>query len=238
MIGAEAQVLRFNPRGPAAERGFTLIELMLAVSVTAMVVSLVWSSFSLTARNKQRGEEQAGRYHQVRLALHRMAREISMAYLSRNDQPGTTNPRTMFVGLKSGHGHDLLFSAFAHMRLSEDAKESDQSLIRYYLVPDREQRGSYKLMRRETRRLGVEKPGEQGPAYVLLEDIEELSVEYFDGVADEWRESWSTTAADGQPDRLPTKVRIVMTVRDMGGGELTVRTATRTHLTDPLVFSK
>lgn len=219
------------------EAGFTLVEIMLAVAILTSMITLVWASFSLTAKSKQKAEAISVRYHQLRLAMHRMAREISMAFLSKNEITGTLRPRTMFVGKRNSQVDELTFSSFAHMRLRADAKESDQTLITYFAAPDPGDRSKTNLMRRATRRLGVEKPGEEGPAYVMMEDIVALHFEFFDATANEWRERWNTTSADGQPDRMPAKIRILLTMRDEKGEEVTFRTATRTHLMDPLWFT-
>ena len=65
-------------------RGFTLIEVMVAVSILAIVTTLTWASFKQTFNTKSAIEAQAGRYRTVRLALERMARELSMVYVSQN----------------------------------------------------------------------------------------------------------------------------------------------------------
>jgi general secretion pathway protein J len=213
------------------------MEVLVSIAIIAGMMTLLWGSFSLTVDAKRRVETIEERYHQIRLAMTRMTREISMAYLSKNDVAGAINPRTQFVGQRNSSTDELLFSALAHVRLAENAKECDQSLVRYYAAPDPDDRSVTNLMRRETRRLGVERPGEDGPAYIMLEDIEELHFEYFDEQQNEWRETWSTISADGQPDRLPTKVRIALTMRDEAGREVTYRTATRVYMRDPLWFS-
>jgi general secretion pathway protein J len=228
---------RRSSYGSRTSAGFTLIEVMLSVSILTMMVALVWASFSLAAKSKDRAEEISARYHQIRLAMYRMAREISMAYLSKNQIQGTTNPRTMFVGERNSSVDELLFSSLSHMRLGDDAKECDQSLIRYYAEPDRDDRSQLNLMRRETRRLGVEKPGEEGPAYVMLENIKELHFRYFDPVKNEWSDRWNTRSLDGHPDRLPAKIEIQLTLADESGKERTFTTATRTHLVDPMWFT-
>jgi general secretion pathway protein J len=221
----------------ARQAGFTLMEVMVSLAILAGMMMMVWGSFSLTVKSKRRIERIEQRYHQIRLAMNRMAREISMAYLSKNDLQGTMNPRTRFTGLRNSSVDDLIFSSLSHMPLQADAKECDQTLIHYYSEADPDDMSVTNLMRRATRRLGVEKPGEEGPAYIMLEDIEELHFEYFDDVNNEWKETWNTTSADGQPDRLPTKMRIELTLRDEGDRETTFTTATRIHLQDALWFS-
>jgi general secretion pathway protein J len=224
-------------RSCARGAGFTLIEVMVALAILAGMMTLVWGSFSITVNSKRRVEEIEARYHQLRLAMNRMTREISMAYLSKNDLPATMKPRTMFLSERNSTVDNLMFSSLAHVRLRENAKECDQTLIRYYAAPDPDNRGVTNLMRRASRRLGVETPGEDGPAYIMLEDIEALHFEFFDEPNNEWRETWSTASVDGQSDRLPTKIRISVTMRDEADREVTFVTATRIYMQDPLWFS-
>lgn len=222
-------------RGPAA--GFTLIEVLVSTAITATMVTLLWGSFSIGARGKQRGEEIGERYYQLRTALGRMAREITMAYLSKNDKIAPTVPRTFFSSVRNSRIDELMFSYLGHTPLRESAKECDQAIVRYYAEPDPDDRSVTNLMRRETRRLGSERPEEEGPAYVMLEDIEELHYEFYDDQIKEWRETWNTRTADGQPDRLPAKVRIAVTLRDERGKLVTFRTATRVYLRESIWFS-
>jgi general secretion pathway protein J len=219
------------------QSGFTMLELLVSLAIVAGMMTLLWGSFSLTVHSKRRVEAIEERYHQIRLAMNRMAREISMAYLSKNDQPAALKPRTQFVAQRNSSVDELLFSGLAHVSLKENAKECDQSLIKYYGAPDPDDRSVTNLMRRETRRLGVEHPGEDGAAYIMLEDIEELHFEFYDDQNKEWKDTWNTTSADGQPDRLPPKVRIELTVRGETGKEITFKTETRIFLLDSLLFS-
>jgi hypothetical protein len=71
----------------------------------------------------------------------------------------------------------------------------------------------------------------------MLEDIEELHYEFYDDQIKEWRETWNTRTADGQPDRLPAKVRMAVTLRDERGKPVTFRSATRVYLREAIWFS-
>ena len=217
--------------------GFTLMEVLISLSILAGMASIVWGSFSMTAATKRKVEDIEDRYHQIRLAMNRMSREISMAYLSKNDQPYAQVPRTMFTHSRNSSVDELMFSNFAHTRLREEAKECDQGVIRYYSAPDPEDSSQTNLMRRENKRLGSLKPDEEGPAYVMLEDVEELHFEFFDDQMNEWKDTWNTRSLDGQPDRLPVKVKIELTVTNSQGKEITFITATRIFVRNPLWFS-
>jgi general secretion pathway protein J len=230
-------MLKPAARSLKPEAGFTLMEIMVSIAILSGMTILLWGSFSLSSRSKRRIEEIEDRYHQIRIAMGRLTREISLAFLSKHDIPGTNKPRTMFVSSRSHGVDELTFSNLAHVVLKANAKESDQCLIRYFGAPDPEDRKRIHLMRYESRRLGGERVMEQGSTFVLLEDVEELHFEFFDDQLNEWKERWNTTSADGQPDRLPAKVRLTLTLRDEYGRRITFVSAARIFLRDPMWFT-
>ena len=79
--------------------GFTLIEVMLALALMALVTSILWGTIAQTAKVKKRIEAAEDRTHTVRVALMRMSREIEMAYQSNFEALGTQERRTMFSGV-------------------------------------------------------------------------------------------------------------------------------------------
>ncbi len=216
-------------------RGFTLIEVMVAIVILAMVSTVVWSSFRDTTATKKNVEAQALRYRTVRLALDRMAREIAMAFLSQNEDTTQPERRTRFVGKKRNGLDELTFSYFGHQRLYEDASEGDTAVVSYTNEPDRDRRGIVNLMRRESRRLGYLKPEDLPGQYdILCDDVVKLKLDYWDARDKQWREEWNTTSADGQIDRLPSKVKLTLTVRDERGKEIPFQTQTRVLMQEPL----
>jgi general secretion pathway protein J len=64
------------------KRGFTLLEIILAVSVLALVGTMIYGGFSQTALNKARIEEDVDHSRIIHMALERMARELTMAFVS------------------------------------------------------------------------------------------------------------------------------------------------------------
>jgi general secretion pathway protein J len=216
-------------------RGFTLIEIMVAVSIVAIVTTLTWGAFKNTFNTKSQIEAQATRYRTVRLALERMAREISMAYVSQNEDTSQAERRTRFYGKRHSDIDELMFSYFGHQRLYQDANECDTALVYYYSARDKEDSRKTNLMRRETRRLSNYKIDEQaGEADVVCDDVVKLQLSYWDARDKIWREEWITTSADGQPDRLPSKVKITLTVRDERGKEVPFQTEARLAMSVPL----
>jgi general secretion pathway protein J len=215
--------------------GFTLIEVMVAVAILAMVMTLTWSSFTDTIHTKNTIEAQAGRYRTVRIALERLSRDVSMAFLSQNEDTSQPERRTLFVGKRKTDVDELRFSYFGHQRLYQDANECDTSQLSYYGVHDRDDGRKVNLIRRETRRLANLRPEDApGEGDILCDDVVRLQLDYWDARDKQWREEWSTTSADGQPDRLPSKIKITLTVHDERGKEVPFQTVARIALSEPL----
>jgi general secretion pathway protein J len=216
-------------------RGFTLVEVLVAMAILAMVTTLTWSSFRQSFATKSQIEAQAGRYRTVRLALDRIAREISMAYVSQDEDMSQPERRTRFVGKRHTDIDELLFSYFGHQRLYQDANECDTALIAYYSARDRGDSRKINLMRRETRRLSYYKIDDQaGQSDVVCDDVVRLKLDYWDTRDKTWRDEWTTTQADGQSNRLPGKVRITLTVHDERGVEVPFQTMVRIAMSEPL----
>lgn len=206
--------------------GLTLIEVMISMAVMSMIVVSVWSSFRGTLDGMKLTEDVQLRYSIVRNGLVRMQSELEMSYLSFNRPLDDVRHYTLFDVADSGKRDDLTFSSFAHLRVRKDANESDQTVLQYFIEKDPEDSTRTHLYRRETRRLTGDRADqfdEYFPAYVLIEDVEEFNVECWDERQREWLDEWRTTKNDMQPDRLPTRVRIAIKVRD--GDELVQFTA-------------
>ncbi len=63
-------------------RGFTLIEVMLALAIVASITVIVWGSISTSFTTSERMTRSFDQFQQIRLAVDRMSREFSMSYIS------------------------------------------------------------------------------------------------------------------------------------------------------------
>ena len=215
--------------------GFTLLEVMIAVSILAMVSVMSWGALSQAFKAKQSIESNAVRYHSVRLTLERLAREIPMAFLSLNEDRAQAERRTFFIGRRKSDVDELRFSYFGHQRLYADSDECDTAQVSYYGARDKKDGTVVNLVRRETRRLGnLKMEAAPGSADILCDGVVRLQFDYYDLQKKEWRDEWSTTDAAGQPNRLPDKVRITLTVKDERGTEVPFSTTVRLPIQEPL----
>jgi general secretion pathway protein J len=203
--------------GPRSVRraGITLIEVMVAMTIIAIVMTLMYTGFSQTSRTKKRIETEIDRHHEVRMGLERMARELSMAFVSvqplMNPDQSLVVVKTAFIGKEAGKGSRIDFASFSHQRLYRDAHESDQNELSYYLTDDPDDSSITVLARREQARIDDD-PESGGRTQILIRDVEEFTLEFLEPLTGEWLSSWDTTQVAMQPNRLPSQVRIVVKI--------------------------
>src|SRR5215208_6592269 len=105
---------------------------MIAAAITAIIGVLVAGSFQRAAASRDLAQDQEERFGGALVALSRMSREVSEAFLSEHyDHKRYRERPTVFLGRDRGERDTLLFATMAHGRLVQDAKESDQSVVEY-----------------------------------------------------------------------------------------------------------
>ena len=128
-------------------------------------------------------------------------------------------------------------STLAHRVLWADATESEQTRISYEGIADKDEPSKTNWIRREQRRLSNENP-EDEPADldILVRDVEQLELQFWDWKDEKWLDEWDTTAADAEKGRLPSRVRIVLTVKTPNGHDYKLSTEARILMQEPIYF--
>lgn len=218
-----------------ASRGFTLIEVMIAVGITAVMGVMVMGAFQRAYAAKELTEAQDERFTSARVSLTRMAREVSQAFLSDHyDRKRYRDPPTMFRGKDGGDRDDLLFATMSHERLVRDAKESDQTIVQYVVEADPDHQGEQALFRREKPRIDDD-PEHGGSKAVVCEHVTKFDVQYWDWKKQEWAREWVTNSAE-RGNVLPTRVRLRLGLKMQDGKEKMFETQARVAIIRPLGF--
>ncbi len=227
--------MRRGRRRPAA--GLTLIEVMIASAVMVIMMALAWRTISNTSESKRTFEAYEQRNHEMRMAMGRVVSDFGAAYLSRNEDVTQTHPRTMFVAKSTGKVPEIRFSTLGHRVLWADANESAQTVIQYLQRNNPDKPGKVDWIRREQRRPSNEPPDDLASDYdVLLSDVTEAKLEFWNWKNVEWQDTWDTTQSDGQKGMLPSRVRITVTIKDPADKDYKVVTEARIVMQEPLNF--
>lgn len=195
-------------------RGMTLLEILVSLGVMAMISLLIYGAFDSLSRGRRGESLRSDRARQGRDAVERMARELQSAFLSMHTptNQALVTRLTAFYGQNSSQYDRVDFASFAHRRIMKDAKESDQAEIGYFVVKDPEVEDKMDLVRREQAPIDLDyKRG--GVVNVLAEDVERFDLRYLDPLTGQWVESWDSTQAMGQFNRLPLEIRIELELK-------------------------
>jgi general secretion pathway protein J len=212
-------------------RGFTLVELLIAVAITATIGAMTVGSFVQVDRATQLTRAQGDRQAAARLALTRLSREVSMAFLSDNfDRDRYRERVTFFVGRED----ELLFTTMAHQRLHRDVRESDQAVVEYVVDRDPDRPGEEALFRRSKARLDDE-PDRGGRKDLVADRVTSFRLRYWDAQRGDWAREWTTRSVEHAND-LPSRVRFELEVAKDGGGTEKFVTEARIAIRRPLTY--
>ncbi|MBW2064245.1 MAG: prepilin-type N-terminal cleavage/methylation domain-containing protein [Deltaproteobacteria bacterium] len=210
------------------QQGFTLLEIMIAMVICAVVFSIIYSAYSGTFRNRDVLETQEDIYMAARIALERIVEDLESAYLlagakgagSDGDQEGFAS----FVGeegeLDGRRADALMFLSRAHVLFSGEERPLGIARIRYHVKKQGDGDGLY-LYRSE--RLPVEGEEIEGEdeGFLLCEGLNSVRFSYYDSVGDEYQ-SWDSRGEE-QGNKLPAKVSITLEFLDPLDPEVPVR---------------
>jgi general secretion pathway protein J len=209
------------------ERGFTLIEVLIAVVLLAIISLLVYQSMGSAVGSKERFESRELTYRAANVFMDRLTRELATAVLYSNVEMlgvsanGEQVSKSVFSGANNGDQDKLTFDTLSHTRYLKDAKESDLAEVTYWLEPQEEGGGLYVIKRRDKSPLDAE-PGEKGTVTVLMDGVKELNFRFYDPAKTEYQDEWDTTKVDWV-NRMPRAVEITLVLQDPADEDNTLR---------------
>lgn len=209
-------------RRPIPQRGFTLIEVLLAVTLLLGVATAVYSSMHTSFETKNMVSKINDRHHEARQVMNRIAKELRQAFLrqaladiDRQDDP-------TFVTRFKGGDDEIYFQTTAHLRTQAGARESDQAEVQYFLKrSDRDTpfKSGQTLFRRESRRIDDD-PERGGQIWPVLDGVKEFRLEYWDDAKEIGDDAWERDWDSDDNQTLPARVRISLVLAsDREGGK-------------------
>lgn len=195
--------------------GFTLLEILVAMFIFAIVLSTLYTAFTGTFRNVNETESEADIYRMARITLERIAEDLESAYIPPwavgPETEGQTPQPAPFVGenaqISDRSADTLLFFSRAHLVFDEEEVDTTVARISYDVRQSEEGEEVFVLYRSDTP--GFEEGPEQGTGgLILCDSLRSVNFTYHD---DEGRgyDRWDSTNEEFK-DRLPVMVSIVL----------------------------
>lgn len=186
------------------KKGFTLIEVMISITLLVIILGVVYSSFFTVQSAIERFDSVSLKYHEVRTVLDIMRREVEAAFL----ETGNPSSKIKNTGLVI-EDRDIYDRTTSKLYITAFSfKDSGLNAISYY-IQDKD--GKLSLIKAET------------PAFMLLtgppvnrypleiiEGIENFSVDTL--YNNKWVRTWDTE----QTESLPEIVRLSIEFDDNG----------------------
>lgn len=186
---------------------FTLLEVMIAISVLAMIGGLVVATLANTVKARDLLAADDGVQQSARVAISRLTRELRLAYLT--PSTGAVNTyRTVFIAQDDDPVDTVWLTSLSHRRLYRNTAECDQTEVTLWGEDDPDLRGLSVLLHREAPRIDQE-PDKDGVILPLAHGVKRFDLRFLDGSTSEWETTWDTTGAD-TPNRLPRAVKVVL----------------------------
>ena len=184
-------------------QGFTLLEVMVAVSLLAVLGILTYMGMVTTVKAQESIKTMMERHAAARMTLTRMRNEISMAFVSLH-QAEDQRTQTIFDGQQD----QLIFTTMAYEPFKKDNHESDQLEVEYRLE---RVDNSQDLVRRVKSHVD-DRPGKGGYEETMVSGVKDLEFEYWDPEQEKWRDDWSVIIEDAVEMR--EKLKLLESARD------------------------
>ncbi|TSA44665.1 MAG: prepilin-type N-terminal cleavage/methylation domain-containing protein [Deltaproteobacteria bacterium] len=187
-------------------KGYTLIEILIAILILGIVLSTVYASYTGTFRIIGEIQEDAEVYGMARGALDRMVRDLQSAALWR----GAFTFKTKSYTLGNREFMRLIFRSTAHIAFGDKEAPDGISVIEYGVEEGKE---GYTLLRIDSLYRDPEKESSPADGFLLCNRVEALTYTFYDELGKE-HESWDsgTKIVEVQKKRVPAAVLIRLSV--------------------------
>ena len=194
--------------------GFTLIEVLIAIFIFAVVLTTIYTSYTGTFRVIDETESQAEIYRMASIAMERMLEDLESIYVSKIEEKPESGEETphsfQFMGedleIKGRCADTLRFISRAHINLSGQEQDTGITEIGYY-VEEGDEGDDFALYRSDKpmfdKTFSLE---EQTGGLVLCKRLVSVNFTYYEEDG-EVLESWDSSS-DALKDKIPKMVSI------------------------------
>jgi len=214
-----------NPAGPTSKRGlalrsprggagFTLLEVLVAMTILAILGAALFTMFGQSTSTWLRADARVQQFIAAREALGMMALEMRHAVVAPEAAEGADGAN--FYGIDGGAGSDeVYFVAPAETR--DDQADQDLCVIGYWVNNDRELMRYCLTDQNEADWRKLYPVNHLAHSEQLGVNVAKLDFEYLDQTTTDWSNAdkdWNSTDSGSQHGTVPRAVRITLVVWD------------------------
>lgn len=218
-------------RAHSCQKGFTLIEVLVAMSILSIILGVIYSSFFAASRASKMVELDEDVYQTARSLFAMLTTELRSVYF---------DPTSGLGGL-NGSGNSIGFVTTSHVRKAKDSKEGFMAEVSYFF--DSSSLGEQEYLIKSVDPSVDSDYDSGGRLYPLTDRVEEMNITYHYPEDDEWLEEWRSESADPEelssqePEKppLPDRIKIELSVLDANDKPTRFQTVIQPNLYRPLL---
>ncbi|OGL39483.1 MAG: hypothetical protein A3C43_07455 [Candidatus Schekmanbacteria bacterium RIFCSPHIGHO2_02_FULL_38_11] len=194
--------------------GFTLLELVVAIAIFAIISTFVYGAYTGTVSTTERAQKKIEFYQKARLVLSRISEEIEQAAPPR--EKGEMPDFSYFSGsndeINGVNADELRFVSRADSGYSKESGKPAIVRITYRIEVASGEGNEYYVLIRKEDPIFFREDEEREKTEEFLEKCEGINFEYY---SDEgWVNEWDDQTSTGVEGRIPKAVRITLTLKD------------------------
>ncbi|MDB9822804.1 prepilin-type N-terminal cleavage/methylation domain-containing protein [Deltaproteobacteria bacterium] len=222
-----------QPKNRSNSRGFTLLEIIVAIAIFAAISSILYSSYIGTFRTIEYAESHSEIYRMARIALERITEDLESAYIPRgvkdleNEDPFLRT--TGFFGddaeIDGRSADNLKFASGEHLVFNEHYKGGKARIV--YYVKEHEEEEGFILYRSDTSEFN-DQPEEGTGGLALCGSLHSVNFAYHVENG-ELYDNWDSSV-DPLKNKLPVMVSIELEFMNQSDPESPIKFITSVAL--------
>ncbi len=194
-----------------ANTGFTLLELLVAIAVFAVLAIMSYGTLSNVLQAQSQTREAAQELTRIQQAILHIERDL-LQIVVRPIRDENGEPMPAMMGAELGH-YRLEFTRTGHPNPNNAARSYLQRIT--YAMPEDEEHKLYRYVWPSLDRGGVQEPHK----LLLLDDVEEMRVRFYDNQGEEhpgWPPLDNQQTGSTNLTAMPKAIKVVLKLKGLG----------------------